>query len=132
MTYFRLPEGAGATVAAGGGPLTVDAVEYSDAGEPTGVTLSVTVFLDGTTVRSAPVGEAPALIAALEADRTAHSALRQRIRTLIQGAVGRNVDPQAPNALTAAQRQALDAARLYKEGIIDRDGNVRPPSEWFL
>jgi hypothetical protein len=126
MAYFRLPEGTAEIVAAGGGPLTVDAIQYSDAGEPPGRTERVTVFLDGATVRSAPEAEAPALIAAAEAERTAQQQLRQRIVTLAQSAVGVSID-----VLTAAQRNALIACLLYKEGAITTAGVVRPLGEWL-
>jgi hypothetical protein len=58
-------------------------------------------------------------------------ALRQRIRTLLQSAVGKSIDPQAANALTAAERNAINAARWFMEGIINKDGLIRPLSEWF-
>lgn len=63
MPSLKLPEGTYETVKAGGGPLTVLAAEYDDARvpQPTGLTVSVTVFLDGQTVRSAPEADAPAI-----------------------------------------------------------------------
>lgn len=113
-------------MAAGGGPLTVDAVEFDDAGQPTGRTERVTVFLDGATVRSAPEADAPALIAAAQQAQSDALALRQRIVTLAQSAVGVSID-----ALTAGQRNALIACMLYKAGGIDKDGIVRPLGQWL-
>lgn len=132
MPFFRLPEGVAATVAAGGGPLTVDAVEYADPAtptdtpQPTGHTERVVVFLDGATVRSAPEAQAPALIAALEAERQAALQLRQQIIGLAQSAVGVSL-----NALTAAQRNALIACLLWKAGGVAPDMTVRPLGQWL-
>jgi hypothetical protein len=53
-------------------------------------------------------------------------ALRQRIVTLAQSAVGVSID-----ALTAGQRNALLACMLYKAGGIDKDGVVRPLNTWL-
>ena len=52
-------------------------------------------------------------------------ALRQRVRTLAQSAVGVQFDQ-----LTSAQLRALFAILLHKEGALDKTGAVRPLSEW--
>lgn len=52
-------------------------------------------------------------------------ALRTKVRTLAQSAVGIQVD-----ALSAPQVRALLIVLLYKRGAIDRTGAIRPLSEW--
>ena len=125
MASLRLPEGIREAVLAGGGPLTVDAVEY-EGDAPTGRTERVTVFLDGRVVRSAPEADAAALIAALEAEREAVQALRQQILSLAQSAVGVRLD-----ALTANQRNALIACLLWRAGGVANDMTVRPLGQWL-
>lgn len=52
-------------------------------------------------------------------------ALRTRVRTLAQSAVGVQVDQ-----LTAAQVRALIVVLLHKQGAIDRAGAIRPLNDW--
>lgn len=53
------------------------------------------------------------------------SALRTRVRTLAQSAVGSSID-----MLTAGQIKALVVFLLHKQGAIDSAGAVRPLNEW--
>lgn len=53
------------------------------------------------------------------------SALRQRVMTLAQTAVGIRV-----NDLTAGQVRALLALLLWRTGALDREGNVRALDQW--
>lgn len=100
------------------------------------------LFLDGTQLRSMPAADwppplpsdpTPAQIAAAIAaratkeqqDRADAVALRQRVRSIAQSAVGTQID-----ALTAAQVRALIAVMLHKAGAIDKSGAIRPLDEW--
>jgi hypothetical protein len=125
LSSLRLPDGTAEAVKAGSGPLTVDAAEW-EGDAPTGRTERVAVWLDGAVVRSAPEADAPALIAALEAERTAALALRKDVVQTAQSAVGVRFD-----ALTNVQLRALLAILLHKEGALDNAGNVRPLAEWL-
>jgi hypothetical protein len=141
MTSYLLPPGVADLVRGDGLPRLVDAVEWDNTA-PTGATVPTVVYLDGS-VRSVaasawppplPTDPTPAEIAAALAARQAAAqqaqsdalALRQRIVTLAQSAVGVSID-----ALTAAQRNALIACMLYKAGGIDKDGIVRPLAQWL-
>jgi hypothetical protein len=126
MAFLRLPEGTADIVRAGGGPLTVDAVEYGDDGVATGALVSVVVFLDEGRVRS--IAEADYLVeqARLDADREAASQLRTQILQAAQSAVGVRL-----NDLTAAQRNGLIALLLWKEGGVKNDGTIAPLGEWL-
>lgn len=53
------------------------------------------------------------------------AALRTRVRTTAQSAVGVLITD-----LTAAQVRALLAVLLWKGGALDKDGRIRPLSEW--
>lgn len=125
MPSLRLPPGTAEAVKSGGGPLTVDAVEF-EGDAPTGRTERVTVFLDGGVVRSAPEAEAPTLIAAVQQAQADAQALRQQILNLAQSAVGVSL-----NALTANQRNALVACLLWKAGGVAPDMTVRPLGQWL-
>jgi hypothetical protein len=141
MTSYLLPPDVADLVRSDGLPRLVDAVEWDDT-TPTGATVPTVVYLDGV-VRSMaaadwpgplPTEPTPAEIAAALAARQAAAqqaqsdalALRQRIVTLAQSAVGVSID-----ALTAAQRNALIACMLYKAGGIDKDGVVKPLNTWL-
>lgn len=100
------------------------------------------LFLDGRQVRSMlaadwtgplPTDPTPAEIAAARAERDAQAvqdkadatALRTRVRTLAQSAVGIQID-----ALSAPQVRALIAILLHKQGAIDKSGAIRPLADW--
>lgn len=103
------------------------------------------LYLDGDLVRSMPTAEwltmrgpLPAdptpeqVQAALAARRAAEqqaaqdaAALRQLVRTKAQSAVGVAIDD-----LLVGQLRALVAILLHKEGALDKDGKIRPLSEW--
>jgi hypothetical protein len=141
MPALLLPPDVADLVRSDGLPRLVDAVEWDDTA-PTGATVPTVVYLDGF-VRSMPASAwppplptdpTPAQIAAAIAARQAAAqqaqsdalALRQRIVTLAQSAVGVSID-----ALTAGQRNALIACMLYKAGGIDAAGVVKPLSSWL-
>lgn len=101
------------------------------------------LYLDGTQLRSMlasvwppplPTDPTPEQIASAIAARDAAEqqaradalALRQRIVTLAQSAVGQSID-----TLTAAQVRALVACLLYKAGAIDKAGVVQPLGAWL-
>jgi hypothetical protein len=101
------------------------------------------LFLEANVVRSVlasdwpqplPTDPTPEEIAAAIAARAAAeqqaradaAALRQRIFTVAQSAVGQSID-----ALTAAQVRALVACLLYRAGAIDKAGTVQPLGEWL-
>jgi hypothetical protein len=63
--------------------------------------------------------------AAQQTAATEASALRTRVVNLAQSAVGVQID-----LLSAAQRNALLAALLYKTGAIDKNGAIRPLQDW--
>lgn len=96
------------------------------------------LYLDGAAVRSMfaydwppPLPSDPteaeiavAIAAREAADRQKEqdaAALRQRIRTAAQSAVGQSID-----TLTAAQVRALLAVLLYRTGMLDKNGIVQP------
>lgn|SRR5262245_55240876 len=100
------------------------------------------LFLDGALVRSMlaadwppplPVEPTPEQIvqalAAREQARqraeTEATQLRQLVRTKAQSAVGVAIDD-----LMVGQLRALVAILLHKEGALDKDGKIRPLSEW--
>lgn len=100
------------------------------------------LYLENDVVRSMPAADWPpplpteptpeqiaAAIAAraLAAQQAAQdaAALRQRVLTLAQSAVGVQID-----ALTAPQVRALIAILLWQAGAIDRAGAVRPLGQW--
>lgn len=100
------------------------------------------LYLDGDTLRSIAAADWPpplptdptqaesdAAIAAREAAKqqaeSDAAALRQKIVTLAQSAVGLSVD-----TLTAAQTRALVAVLLWQAGALTRNGTVRPLAEW--
>lgn len=128
MPSLRVPDGAREAVKATGDPLTVDAIEYDDANQPqpTGRTERVTLFLDGDIVRSASEAEAPLILAAAIQARQEAQALRQRVITVANSAVGIQLD-----ALNATQVRALLACLLHKAGAIDKAGAIRPLGEWL-
>jgi hypothetical protein len=126
MAFLRLPEGTADIVRAGGGPLTVDAVEHGDDGVATGALVSVVVFLDGGRVRSIAEEEYAAEQLRLDADREAASQLRTQILQAAQSAVGVRLSD-----LTAAQRNSLIALLLWKEGGVKNDGTIAPLGEWL-
>lgn len=82
---------------------------------------------------------APAELEALAAEydtaeterRQARQATRARILALLQSATGKSVIPGDPNAVTAAERQALAIAQLYMLGIVNGRAEVRDPAIWF-
>jgi hypothetical protein len=53
------------------------------------------------------------------------AALRTKVRTTAQSAVGVSIDQ-----LTNNQVRALLAVLLWREGALDKDGKVRPFAEW--
>jgi hypothetical protein len=126
MAFLRLPEGTADIVRAGGGPLTVDAVEYGDDGIATGVLVSVVVFLDEGRLRSIAEADYLAEQARVDADREAASQLRTQILQAAQSAVGVRL-----NDLTAAQRNSLIALVLWKEGGVKNDATIAPLGEWL-
>lgn len=86
------------------------------------------LYRDGTIVRSVLLADWPAAqieLAAHDQERADAAALRQRVRTLAQSAVGVAIDQ-----LTAGQVRALFAILLYREGALDKNGIVRPLIEW--
>lgn len=100
------------------------------------------LFLDGRQVRSMlcsdwtgplPTDPTPAQSAAAVAARAAQAqqdvtdaaALRQRVITLAQSAVGIQIDQ-----LTAVQVRALIAVLLHKAGAIDKSGAIRALDTW--
>jgi hypothetical protein len=101
------------------------------------------LFLDAGVVRSMlasawppplPSDPTPLEIAAAIAAKDAQaaqdaadaSALRTRVRTLAQSAVGLSID-----VLTAGQIKALVILLLHKEAAINKAGIVRPLDEWM-
>lgn len=101
------------------------------------------LYLDGAAVRSTlaadwqgplPTDPTQAEInAAIQARASARqqqqqdaTALRQRILTTAQSAVGVSIDN-----LTAGQVRALVATLLYRAGAIDKNGVVQPLGEWL-
>lgn len=80
-----------------------------------------------------PADPTPAQITAAIAARSAQAqqdkddaaALRTRVRTLAQSAVGVQLDQ-----LTALQVRALIAMLLHKQGAIDKNGAIRPLNDW--
>jgi hypothetical protein len=100
------------------------------------------LFLDAGVVRSMlasawppppPSDPTPTEIAAAIAAKDAQaaqdtadaSALRTRVRTLAQSAVGIQFDQ-----LSGAQVRALIAILLHKQGAIDKNGAIRPLADW--
>lgn len=100
------------------------------------------LFLEGSSVRSMlaadwppplPTDPTPAEIAAAIAAREAAAqqdaadalALRQRIITIAQSAVGQSIDTLATNQIVA-----LVKCLLYRAGAIDKAGIVRPLADW--
>lgn len=70
---------------------------------------------------------ARALIVAAQAQTVSDAAaLRARVLTLAQSAVGVQID-----ALTAAQIRALVALLLYKQGAIDKTGAIVALANWL-
>ncbi len=64
--------------------------------------------------------------AAAEQQATADAlALRTRVRTLAQSAVGIQID-----ALSGPQVRALIAILIHKQGAIDASGAIRPLNDW--
>lgn len=55
------------------------------------------------------------------------AALRTRVRTLAQSAVGVQIDQ-----LSGAQVRALIAILLHKQSAIDKNGAIRPLTEWVV
>jgi hypothetical protein len=101
------------------------------------------LYLDAPHVRSMaaadwppplPSAPTPAEIAAAMAARTAArvqaqqdaAALRQKVLTTAQSAVGVSVD-----ALTAVQVRALLTILLYQQGALDKSGVVQPLAGWI-
>jgi hypothetical protein len=101
------------------------------------------LFLDSEAVRSLLAADWPpplpsdptpteiaaaiaARVAKAQQDRADAAALRTRVLTLAQSAVGTQLDQ-----LTAAQVRALVACVLYKAGAIDTAGIVRPIGSWL-
>jgi hypothetical protein len=101
------------------------------------------LFLDGQQVRSMlasdwppplPTDPTPEQIAAAIAAREAAEqqrkldavALRQRVLTVAQGAVGKSID-----TLTAGEVRALVACLLYRANAIDTAGVVQPLGIWL-
>lgn len=70
---------------------------------------------------------AAAIVAAYrdEDETNAENALKSRIRTLAQSAVGVQID-----ALTNVQVRALVAILLWKAGAVDNTGTIRPLKDW--
>jgi hypothetical protein len=100
------------------------------------------LYLDGARLRSVLAADWPpplpteptdaqiaAAVAAREAAdlqaKTDAAALRTRVRTTAQSAVGVVITD-----LTAVQVRALLAVLLWKAGALDKDGKVRPLGEW--
>lgn len=88
-------------------------------------TVDQMLFWNGANVRSVPLTDWPAaaqgeIQAGVDAD-----ALRQRVRTVAQSAVGVQFDQ-----LTAVQLRALVAILLWREGALDNTGAVRPLVDW--
>lgn len=67
-----------------------------------------------------------ALVAAHTPEESAVSAARRVVVQVVSGAVG-----VAWPDLTAAQRQALIVALLFKAGALDRQARVRQLSDWL-
>lgn len=101
------------------------------------------LYLEGSSVRSMLASEWPpplptdptqaeidAAIASRQAAeqqaKTDAIALRQKILTVAQSAVGQSID-----VLTAAQVRALVACLLYRAGALDKAGIVQPLGEWL-
>lgn len=86
------------------------------------------LYRDGDIVRSAALADWPAAqveLAQHDQDRADAAALRARVRTTAQSAVGVAFDQ-----LTAAQLRALFGLLLFREGALDKNGVVRPLAEW--
>jgi hypothetical protein len=87
------------------------------------------LFRDGPLVRSCLVADWPAeqlVLAAHEQARQEALALRQRVLTIAQSAVGTQID-----LLTAVQVRALIAVLLWKGGALDKAGVVKPLTDWI-
>jgi hypothetical protein len=72
-----------------------------------------------------PVAIRAAYLAAQDQQIADAAALRQRVLTVAQSAVGQSID-----TLTAAQVRALVAVLLYKNGALDKNGVVQPLGQW--
>lgn len=86
------------------------------------------LFRDGLFVRSCVLANWPAeqvILAAHEQERLDAAALRQRILTAAQSAVGVQLDQ-----LTAVQIRALLAIVLFKAGAVGTSGVVQPLNTW--
>lgn len=101
------------------------------------------LFLDGSSVRSMLAADWPpplpsdptqaeidsAVAARQAADQQAitdAAALRQKILTVANSAVGQSID-----TITAGQVRALVACLLYRAGALDKSGIVQPLSKWL-
>jgi hypothetical protein len=109
-----------------------EAIESIAPGSGTMVSRDLAGKLNITWQRSeAPPDEATirAAIAALPQKRAAQEAKiagrRQRLRRLAEGAVGKDV-----TNLSQAERNAVVALFLERNGVLDDDGAVRPLAEW--
>ncbi len=86
------------------------------------------LFRDGALVRSCLLADWPAeqlVLAAHEQERQDATALKTRVLTIAQSAVG-----VAADQLTAVQLRALFLITLWKEDALDKNGAVRPLNEW--
>lgn len=72
-----------------------------------------------------PVATRAAYLASLNQQAQDTAALRQAIRDKLVSSVGVRVDD-----LLVGQMRALLAYLLWREGALDKDGRVRPISEW--
>lgn len=63
---------------------------------------------------------------AAQQETAAAAALRQRVLTVAQGAVGKSID-----TLAAGEVRALVVCLLYRAGGIDRAGVVQPLDSWL-
>lgn len=86
------------------------------------------LFLDGQIVRSCLLSDWPAeqtVLAQHAQERQDAAALRQRVVTLAQSAVGTRVDD-----LLTGQVKALVAILLWQAGALDSSGTVQPLATW--
>lgn len=86
------------------------------------------LYRDGAVVRSCRIQDWPQAqveLAQHEQERADAAALRTRVLSLAQGAVGTRADE-----LTAVQLRALYAIVLWKEGALDKNGIVQPLAAW--
>lgn len=83
------------------------------------------LYWGGTRVQSASLVDWPVIEVAVNARIADAAALRQRVRTVAQSAVGVQFDQ-----LTAAQLRALLAILLWKQDALDSTGAVRPLADW--